>query len=294
MHESAYDLSASVGLVGLGLLGSALAERLLHAGFSVAGFDRDAARREELSRLGGVTADSAVELLHCSRILLSLPDADVSQRVVTEIEDGLRPGTIVVDTTTGDPETMATLGERLAARQVAYLDATVGGSSEMCRRGEAIVIAGGDPDAFSACSDLFATFAKQSFHLGPSGSGARMKLVLNLVLGLNRAALAEGLALAGRFGIDPWQALEILQAGPAYSTVMDAKGDKMIAGEFTPQARLSQHLKDVRLILSHGAAANAVLPLSQLHEALLQGLVELGLGDCDNSAIIEAFADRRH
>lgn len=279
----------TVGIVGLGLLGAALAERLIRAGFRVAGFDVGTAQRAEFSRLGGVAVDSAAELAGCPRILLSLPDAGVSEQVVAELEDGLQPGSLVVDTTTGDPRQMAAIGARLAGCRVGYLDATVGGSSEQCRRGEVIVLAGGDADAFERCGDLFDAFAKQSFHVGPCGFGARMKLVLNLVLGLNRAVLAEGLALADRFGIDPRRALEILQAGPAYSAVMDTKGEKMIAGEFAPQARLTQHLKDVRLILENGGDVDALLPLSKLHATLLQRLVDRGFGDADNSAIIRAF-----
>jgi 3-hydroxyisobutyrate dehydrogenase len=288
------ETCGSVGIIGLGLLGSALAERLIRAGFDVTGFDVDASRRVELSRLGGIAAETAVGLAGCSRLLLSLPDAGVSQQVVAELEERLPRGTVVIDTTTGDPRQMAAIAERLAAHGISYLDAAVGGSSAQCRQGEAIVLAGGDSAAFHRSGNLLDAFAKQSFHVGPCGCGMRMKLVLNLVLGLNRAALAEGLALAGRFGIDPRRALEILKSGPAYSTVMDTKGEKMIAGDFTPQARLAQHLKDVRLILDNGAAADAVLPLTELHAALLQQLAAQGFGDADNSAIINAFLAAPH
>ena len=116
-----------------------------------------------------------------------------------------------------------------------------------------------------------------------------MKLVVNLVLGLNRAVLAEGLALARSCGLDPSAALEILRAGPAASRVMDVKGAKMLSGDFTPQARLAQHLKDVHLILKMGQDCGARLPLSALHRDLLEGLAAQGYHDADNSAIIRAF-----
>ena len=109
---------------------------------------------------------------------------------------------------------------------------------------------GGDGGAFDACRDLFDALARAAFHVGPVGSGARMKLATNLVLGLNRAALAEGLAFARSIGLDPAQALEIVLRGAAASRVADAKGPRMLAGDFAPEARLSQHLKDVRLILA--------------------------------------------
>jgi 3-hydroxyisobutyrate dehydrogenase-like beta-hydroxyacid dehydrogenase len=109
------------------------------------------------------------------------------------------------------------------------------------------------------------------------------------VLGLNRAALAEGLGFARGCGLDLRTTLAVLASGAAYSTVMDAKGEKMIAADFTPEAKLAQHLKDVQLIRAAGTKAGAALPLSELHERLLADLVERGFGECDNSAIMKAF-----
>jgi 3-hydroxyisobutyrate dehydrogenase-like beta-hydroxyacid dehydrogenase len=119
-----------------------------------------------------------------------------------------------------------------------------------------------------------------------------MKLVSNLVLGLNRAALAEGLAFAEALGLAAAAALRVLRASAAYSRIMDAKGEKMVSGDFSPQARLSQHLKDVRLIRAAGAERGMDLPLSAAHEAILERAEALGLGDLDNSALIEALRRR--
>ncbi len=127
------------------------------------------------------------------------------------------------------------------------------------------------------------------FHCGPPGAGAKMKLVFNLVLGLNRAALAEGIAFAEACSLPPELTLEILQAGPAASTIMQRKGPKMLAREYTPEARLAQHHKDVRLILAEAAKAGIDLPLSTAHEAILQRAEALGFAESDNSALIEAY-----
>ena len=116
-----------------------------------------------------------------------------------------------------------------------------------------------------------------------------MKLVSNLVLGLNRAALAEGLVFAQALGLDAEAALEVLLNSMAYSRTMDTKGRKMIAGDFRTQARLSQHLKDVRLILAAAAEAGQVLPLSETHRRLLETAEAAGFGDADNSAVVRAF-----
>ncbi len=186
------------------------------------------------------------------------------------------------------------LGRTLAQRQVDYLDATIAGSSAAVRAGEAVVMAGGDPQVFQGCQDLFAAFTTRAFYVGGWGAGTRMKLVVNLVLGLNRAALAEGLALAERLELETETALEILKAGIAYSRTMDTKGQKMLDREFEPQARLAQHLKDVVQILATGASAGARLPLSEVHRALLEEALAAGLGDADNSAIVEVFREPKN
>jgi 3-hydroxyisobutyrate dehydrogenase-like beta-hydroxyacid dehydrogenase len=279
-----------LGMVGLGLLGAALAERFLRAGHAVVGFDVAPARGRLLAALGGNPVASVRDVARsCDRLVFSLPDTPVVERVLDEMTMDLRAGQLIVDTTTGDPERTAELGARLAARDIRYLDATVAGSSEQVRSGEVVVLVGGERTASEACTDLFACFAKQWFHLGPWGSGARMKLVVNLVLGLNRASLAEGLAFARTFGLDLKETLRVLRASPAHSRVMDAKGRKMIERDFRPQARLSQHFKDVRLILTEAERRQAKVPLSALHRELLETLERAGHGADDNSAIIRAY-----
>ena len=278
-----------VGLIGVGLVGSALAERFVRGGWRLIGYDRRPECMQALTSLGGTAVESARAVAEIvPYIVLCLPDSDAVEEVVREIED-VSAGRMIVDTTTGDPERTARLGARLKAADIDYVDATIAGSSRQVRDGDVIVMAGGEAEAVARCERLFREFASQWFHVGPWGSGARMKLVFNLVLGLNRAVLAEGLSLARASGLDVEVALAILQEGVAYSEVMDTKGPKMIAGDFTAEARLSQHHKDVRLILEAGVRAGIDLPLSRTHERLLASVEEQGLGEADNSAIIRAF-----
>jgi 3-hydroxyisobutyrate dehydrogenase-like beta-hydroxyacid dehydrogenase len=184
---------------------------------------------------------------------------------------------------------MAAMGQKLAKESINYLDATVLGSSQVVRKGAAIVMAGGQRPAFDRVEPLFRTFATRAFYLGGYGAGARMKLVANLALGLHRAVLAETLAFAHACEVSPTDALAVLKAGAAYSRVMDDKGQKMLDHDFTVEARLSQHLKDVRLILASAARKGAKTPLSQVHRDLLERLEAAGYGDADNSAIIMAY-----
>jgi 3-hydroxyisobutyrate dehydrogenase-like beta-hydroxyacid dehydrogenase len=270
----------TIGLIGVGLLGSAIASRLSAAGYTVLGYDIVPERC-----LGARSAQEVVSA--CQIVFFSLPTSDVVAQVLSEVE--LVPGRSLIDTTTGEPDAMAAMGAKLSKAGVEYLDATVLGSSRVVRNGLAVVMAGGRRETFNAAEPLFHTFASRSFYLGSYGAGARMKLVVNLALGLNRAVLAEALSFAGACGVSPGDALEVLKAGAAYSRVMDDKGEKMLHHDFTVEARLSQHLKDVRLILAAAGAKRAKVPLSLVHRQLLETLEAAGYGDVDNSAIIMAY-----
>jgi 3-hydroxyisobutyrate dehydrogenase-like beta-hydroxyacid dehydrogenase len=268
----------TIGLIGLGLLGSALAARLTQAGFVVVGHDRDPARGDATLNEAGPHAV----------VLLCLPDSDVVSRVLDDLSPVLSPGQLLIDTTTGDPVMTTHQAAWLRERGVRPVDATVLGSSVQARAGDVVAMCGGTAEDVEAAQPYVGTFARRVVHAGPSGAGARLKLVVNLVLGLNRAVLAEGLAFAGRCGLDAAAALEVLRDGAAYSRVMDTKGEKMLRRDFTTQAKLSQHLKDVRLILAEAGRVGARVPLSEVHRELLERAALLG-GDDDNSAVIRAY-----
>lgn len=288
--SSASGESPAVGLVGLGLLGSALAARLIGAGQRVLGWDIAADRVDVLRQQGGETAADARDVFsRCRRVLLSLPTHREVADVVRDADPALEAGLTIIDTTTGDPASSEALARQLGARGIAYLDATISGSSAQVRAGRATVMAGGSAASFEVCSDIFGAIGEQTFHTGPAGTGAKMKLVTNLVLGLNRAALAEGLALAGALGLDLELALAVMRGSAAYSRMMDTKGDRMIRGEFAPEARLAQHLKDVRLIVDLGRHAGLPMPFSAAHRAVLEDAVLAGCGELDNSSIIKVL-----
>ena len=268
------ESTAAIGIIGMGLMGGAL---MRMTGAS-RGWDIDPALC--------VNAQSAAEVFGpCDIVFLCLPNSAIVRSVLGQAN--LRSGQIIIDTTTGDPSEMAALGAELAAKGVHYLDATVSGSSAQLLQREVLVMVGGEAKVFEQCRELLMKFAREVVHVGPCGSGAKMKLVTNLVLGLNRAALAEGLAFAWDLDLNPVETLDVLRRSMAYSRIMDTKGEKMIMQDFTPQAKLSQHLKDVRLML---AASTIPLPLSETHRQLLEKAEALGFGDADNSAVIKALS----
>jgi 3-hydroxyisobutyrate dehydrogenase-like beta-hydroxyacid dehydrogenase len=284
--------NAPIGLIGVGLLGTALAERMLTAGHKLVGYDANPARLAALPEIGATPTPREVAAT-CSTIVLCLPDSHIVAAVVAELGDHLKSGSLLIDATTGDPDDTIRLVAELRSRNVGYVDATIAGSSEQARRGEAVVLVGGASSDVERAQPILKSWSAKRFHLGPPGSGARMKLVVNLVLGLNRAVLAEGLSLAEACGISPAAALEVLKATPAYSSAMDTKGPKMVARDFSPQARLAQHLKDVRLIRDLAARHGAITPLSDAHEELLLRAVALGLADADNSAVLGVYSVAR-
>ena len=222
-------------------------------------------------------------------MLLSLPSHREVAEVVHAAGPSLTRGLTIVDTTTGDPTSAQGLAASLGDRGITYLDATISGSSAQVRAGAVALMVGGDAGSFAACSDIFDAIGRQTFYTGGSGTGAKMKLVTNLVLGLNRGALAEGLAFAESLGLDLALSLRVMRGSAAYSRIMDSKGERMIRGDFTPDARLSQHLKDVRLIVGIGQEAGLPMPLSAAHRAVLEQAEAAGCGELDNSSIIEVL-----
>ena len=281
--------SSSVGLIGAGLLGQSITHCLLQSNETVTGFDIDQQRCLELVDQGAQTVQSADDVCRqCRRIFLSLPDSTIVATVVEEIRSQLQVGDIIIDTTTGNPRDTRHLNQSLAEEGIFYLDATIVGSSVQVRSREVLILIGGDASAVSDSQPLLDAISSQVLHLGPSGAGATMKLVVN------RAVLAEGLSLGEACGLEAAQVLSVLRQSPAYSGVMDTKGSKMIREEFSPQARLAQHLKDVQLILQLGDENSQRLSLSKVHQSLLEIAVELGYADADNSAVIMASRSKRN
>jgi 3-hydroxyisobutyrate dehydrogenase-like beta-hydroxyacid dehydrogenase len=264
-----------VGVVGLGLLGRSIAARLATAGFDVIGYDRSA---EAMRSFEGRASEEA---LRAPRIVLAVFDTADAEQVVASSSASL-----YVDCTTGDPARVEALVHSLAKKGIRYIEAPLSGSSDAVRRGEALMLVGGDP---AGCEDLLAGISTRRVAVGAAGMAARAKLATNLVLGLNRAAIAEGMAFAEALGISRGQFLDLVRASPAASPAALAKGEKMVSGDYSPESRIRQHLKDVRTML---AASPLDLPLTRAHEKLLEGAVSAGDGDLDNAAIIRRWHRR--
>ncbi|HEY7663006.1 MAG TPA: NAD(P)-dependent oxidoreductase, partial [Xanthobacteraceae bacterium] len=286
-----------VGVIGLGLLGEALARRLMEAGFSVTGYDIEPAKNARLESLGGRVAASAASVVaRCDCVVLALFSTDQVESVV---ERELLPalgsssGKILLCASTCDPDRIAKLGERVAANGLRFLETPISGSSGQVSRGEGVGLVGGDAETLAQAEPILRTLFPRHFHIGKIGDGGRAKLAINLILGLNRLALAEGLVLAERLGLDPAAFLEVARRAACYSQVMDIKGDKMVRGDFAPEGRVTQHLKDVHLILDQARRCRQQLPVLQVHADVLEACVRHGEGELDNSIVINEIRRRR-
>jgi 3-hydroxyisobutyrate dehydrogenase-like beta-hydroxyacid dehydrogenase len=280
-----------VGVIGLGLMGEVYARRLVAAGFTVIGFDVDPAKNARPAGFGAQAGTLADIAQKCEPIVLAVFNTDQVEDVVEHALIPAAAGKIVLVTSTCDPDRIAALGARVGGK-LRFLETPVSGTSEQVRQGDGVGLIGGDQKiAADAAPVLDALFAK-SFHIGKVGDGGRAKLAVNLILGLNRLALAEGLVFAGRLGLDPAAFLDVARRSAAASQVMDTKGPKMIGSDFAPEGRVRQTLKDTQLMLDQARKAGQQLPLLEIHADVLQACVRHGDGEQDNSIVIEEIRRR--
>jgi 3-hydroxyisobutyrate dehydrogenase len=288
-----------VGVIGIGLMGEVFARRLVAAGFGVVGFDIDPQKTARLNEFGADTAASIADVARAARpILLAVFDTNqVEQVVEQEILPALGQAArhadkIVLCTSTCDPDRVAALAERVERQGLRFLETPVSGTSEQVRQGDGVGLIGGDKSVAAEVEDVLQALFPKRFHVGRAGDGGRTKLAVNLILGLNRLALAEGLVFASRLGLDPTSFLSVAHASAAYSQVMDTKGRKMIASDFRPEGRARQTLKDVHLMLEQAEKIGQPLPLLNVHCDVLESCVRAGEGDLDNSVIVAEIRRR--
>jgi 3-hydroxyisobutyrate dehydrogenase-like beta-hydroxyacid dehydrogenase len=284
-------LRTPVGVIGVGLMGQVYVRRLVAAGFTVIGFDVDPAKNARLANFGAQAGTLADIAQKCEPIVVAVFNTEQVEDVVERALIPAAAGKIVLVTSTCDPDRIAALGARVSDK-LRFLETPVSGTSEQVRQGDGVGLIGGDQKiAADAAPVLDALFAKR-LHIGKVGDGGRAKLAVNLILGLNRLALAEGLVFASRLGLDPAAFLDVARRSAAASQVMDTKGPKMIGGDFAPEGRVRQTLKDTQLMLDQARKAGQQLPLLQIHADVLQACVRHGDSEQDNSIVIEEIRRR--
>jgi 3-hydroxyisobutyrate dehydrogenase-like beta-hydroxyacid dehydrogenase len=283
-----------VGIIGLGLMGTALSERLIATDMPVIGFDIDAVRCENLKTSGGAVAASVRELAgQCGIVIIAVYSGEQVGALFDEIvHDAGSPRPIIVCTTTCAPDEILRLSERAINARIPLLEAPISGTSVEVRDGTATALLAGETSVIESINSILNILCPRQRQVGKIGDASRTKLAINLILQNNRAALAEGIAFAEALGLDGHAFLAAARESAAYSRVMDTKGEKMLTRDFRPQSHISQTLKDAELILEEAKRRRLVLPVTSTQASLLRVAIALEGPDSDSAAVIEAIRRR--
>jgi 3-hydroxyisobutyrate dehydrogenase-like beta-hydroxyacid dehydrogenase len=281
-----------VGLVGLGLLGSAVAARLRAAGHAVIGHDLVAERKGALEALGGHAVESAAAVAEAADpICVVLPSLSAVEDVVRGLAATARDRT-VVQMSTISPALAERLARECAQRGVDFLDCPISGTSGMVARGDGIIFVGGEHAVYARWRPLLETILPRAVHVGIAGQAMVLKLVANLLVALHSAAAAEALAMVERAGLDMTQALELLKASAATSRMLDVRGPLIVKRDFPAQMKLDLFMKDLHLIQDAARALDTPVPLTDVAERLYAAAQRAGHGGEDLAVVVTALARR--
>jgi putative dehydrogenase len=284
----------TIGVVGVGLLGTAVAGRLLKDGHRVVGFDTAPDRLRALLGMGGEAAASAGAVALASEaVCILLPTLSAVEAAVLG-PDGVaaagKPGQVVIQMSTISPALSARLAAESRARGLDFLDCPVSGTSGVVARGEGVLFVGGERRVFERWRPLLESMLPRAVYIGAAGQAMVLKLVANLLVALHSVAAAEALHLARQAGLDPAVALEVLAGSAAGSRMLEVRGPMMVRREYPAQMKLDLFMKDLHLIQDAAAAAGAALPLTDTAERLYAAAAETGHGDEDLAAVLTALA----
>jgi 3-hydroxyisobutyrate dehydrogenase len=280
-----------VALIGLGLMGSGMARRLLAAGFPLAVYNRTAARVAPLAAEGAQAAASPREAAAGARVALSMVADDAAARAVWLGErgalDGLARGSVLVECSTVTPSWIDELSTAAAAKGCEVLDAPVTGSRTHAASGELSFLVGGSPAALEVARPVLQVMAKAVVHVGARGHGALLKLVNNFLCGVQAASLAEALGVIERSGLDRTRALEVLTSGAPGSPLVKTLSARMTARDYTPNFLLRLMAKDMSYAVAEGRRHGLSLSTAATALRLFEQAIAAGHGEQDFSAVVE-------
>jgi 3-hydroxyisobutyrate dehydrogenase len=259
--------NVKLGFIGLGNMGSRIAQRLLNNGYQVFVYDRDIARADAIAARGGVVAKNILELARNADVILSCLTNDEAVQSVFAGPEGIfaeaRPGTIVLEMSTISPESSRSLHRLGANRGIEMLDVAISGSTPAAEQGILTLLAGGNQDVFLAAEPIFQAIAKQHFLLGGPGSGTAMKLVVNTLLGIGMQAIAEAVVLGEKIGLNRERLLKVLAKTAVIAPAHLGKLARVAVDDYSPQFPLRLMNKDFQLILKAAAEAHFSMPATE-------------------------------
>ena len=283
-----------VGIVGLGIMGSAMAASLMRAGFTVVGYDPLAACRRRHRKAGGIAAASTREVARQARILItSLPSAQALAQVVDEILSSARPGLIVVEASTLPIPVKEAARRRLAKAGVTLLDCPLSGTGAQARTGDLAVYGSGNRAAFSKVKPVLKGFARAQYYLGAFGNGSKMKFAANLLVAIHNVSAAEAVVLARRSGLDPHLAVKVLGDGAGSSRMLQVRGPMMAKRNYRDATmKVEVWQKDMKIIGDFVRRLKSPAPLFSVTKAIYDAAIAQGYGKSDTAAVC-AVLERR-
>jgi len=286
-----------LGFVGVGYMGRPIARRLLESGFKLTAYDRNYSKSGGLIQYGSNVAQSLSELSSsCSVVLSCLPNDEAvldSYRGPDGVFANAHRGSRVIDLSTVYPETSQELSRLGSEHGVEVLDVTISGSTPVAENGLLTLFGGGNKECFDAAESIFRVIAKKYFYLGPSGSGATMKLVVNTLLGIGMQAIAEGVALGEKAGLERKRLLEVLSQTAVVAPAHVGKLERAMKSDYSPQFPIRLMNKDFGLILNLAAAVGARMPAADAAFEINARQLDEG-AEQDFSAVILQMEKRAH
>jgi L-threonate 2-dehydrogenase len=284
-------MDKTVGIIGLGIMGGAIASNLVERGWQVIGCDTDPVRCTELARIGVSISDSVAQLTRdASTIMTSLPTPAAVEDVARQIAGSGQSPRIVVELST------LTLADKLRFESILTqaghiaLDCPLSGTGAQAKARDLIVYASGDSSAIAKCMGLFADFAKQSADLGRFGNGSKMKFVANHLVAINNVAAAEAMILAERAGLDPNMVVEMVGPGAGGSRMFQMRAPMMVERRYEPATmKVSTWKKDMAIIAEFADDVGCETPLFTLTQPVYSEALKMGLGDQDTASVFEVL-----
>src|ERR1022692_2726162 len=287
-----------IGVVGLGIMGSAMSGNLIGAGFAVLGYDVLARRRSELAKAGGRTSRSVRDVAkQAPMVITSLPSSAALLEVAAELAKARHPEQIVVETSTLPIATKEQAKKLLAAQGVTLLDCPLSGTGAQARVKDLAVYASGRRSAYRRCTPIFDGFARTHFFLGPFGAGSRMKFLANLLVAIHNVSTAEALVLGMKAGLDPALMVKVLGDGAGSSRMLQVRGPMMVRNDYADAAmKVGVWQKDMQIISEFARQLDCPTPLFAATTAIYNAAMAQGFAEADTAsvcAVLESGAQTR-
>ena len=279
-----------VGYIGLGLMGKSIARNILKSGYPLVVHNRSRAAVDELVAEGAQAAFSPAEVASQVEVVFTnLPDSPDVEKVVLGTDgilEGARAGLVYVDNSTIKPATARLIAERLATKGVLSLDAPVSGGDIGARDGTLAIMVGGPTEALEKVRPIFEVMGKTITHVGDSGAGQIAKAANQIMVAAQMVAMGELLILAQKAGADPQKVVEAIRGGAAQCWTLDVKPQRLFAGNRQPGFKAYMQAKDIHIVLETARQYGVPLPSAAVHAQLFNAMLQNGMGDLDNSAVI--------